>query len=72
MTMIQESEILTKPELAQYLKCDVNTIGNLVTTRQVPCFKLGKEYRFRFKEIAEWLSKKESMNVVRIIEESQD
>ena len=47
-------DVITKQELADLLKVEVKTIKWLVTSRQIPCFKAGKEVRFFRSQIEAW------------------
>lgn len=48
-------EILTKEQLADYLKVDLNTVKNLLYRKKLPKVKIGKEFRFLKDDIDNWL-----------------
>jgi len=48
-------EILDKQGLAEYLKVELRTINYLLYSKQLPCFKCGREYRFVRKEVDKWI-----------------
>jgi len=49
-----EEEVLTKDELAKYLKITVRMVDKL-RTEGMPSFKVGKLIRFKKDEVMEWL-----------------
>jgi excisionase family DNA binding protein len=55
-----EMNILTKKELAEMLKCEEGTIGNLVSSKQLPFFMVGREVRFLSDSIFKWLKERET------------
>ncbi|WP_018629562.1 helix-turn-helix domain-containing protein [Niabella aurantiaca] len=50
-----EPEIMTVKQLAQFTGIDENMIYANCAKGDIPYFKLGKQYRFKKKEIQEWL-----------------
>ncbi|KAF0134054.1 MAG: hypothetical protein FD145_908 [Candidatus Saganbacteria bacterium] len=48
-------EILTKQELAEFLRVELKTVNYLVYSKQIPRFKCGREYRFLRSEIMRWI-----------------
>ena len=53
-----EDEILTVDEVAAYLKLAKKTIYKLVSTNELPPFRIGKFLRFKKAEVVEWLNNK--------------
>ena len=53
-----EDEILTVDEVAAYLKLAKKTIYKLVSTKELPAFRIGKFLRFKKAEVVEWLNNK--------------
>lgn len=49
--------MLTKKELAEFLKVHVNTIDNFVR-QGMPHYRFGKSVRFDQTEVLEWFKKK--------------
>ena len=49
-----EGEILTLKEVSEYLKTHPDTIYKLARSGNIPCFKVGKSWRFRKDLIDEW------------------
>ncbi len=48
----ENSKWLTAKEAAQYLKlASVEVLRNMVCQRRVPCYKLGKNLRFKISEL---------------------
>ena len=48
-------EILTVPEVAEYLRCHESSIYRLVKNRQLPAFRVGSEIRFNRSQIDQWM-----------------
>lgn len=46
--------VLTKKQLASYLKCSTKTIDRR-TKEGMPSFMLGAQRRYRLKDVMEWL-----------------
>lgn len=46
-------------ELATYLRIPKSTIYHLAETKEIPAFKVGKQWRFRKDAIDEWITKEE-------------
>ena len=51
-------EILTVPQLAEYLQCDKSTIYRLIKGGKIPAFKVGSNWRFKRDMIQEWLEQR--------------
>ncbi|HWY08231.1 MAG TPA: helix-turn-helix domain-containing protein [Candidatus Acidoferrales bacterium] len=61
MTTINDTELLTPEELAAQLKVPVSWIYEHVRARacqRLPGFKLGKYWRFRERDVIEWLQQR--------------
>jgi len=48
---------LTVPELAKYLKVSKVTVYRWLESKTVPCYRLGKLWRFKRDEIDKWVIK---------------
>jgi excisionase family DNA binding protein len=48
-------EIMTIPEVAEYLLCHPTTIYRLLAEHQIPGFQLGSDWRFQRSAIAQWI-----------------
>jgi len=53
-------EILTIPEVARYLKISKSKIYLLVTTKQIPYIRIGKNVRVRRADLERWLDSQKS------------
>ena len=53
---INESEILTIKEVAEFLKVTERTIYRLAAAKQIPAFKVGGTWRFRVTDINDWIA----------------
>lgn len=54
---MSDDEIITVKELAEYLKIAEKTAYRFVAEGKIPGFKVGSAWRFRKKEIDEWIKK---------------
>jgi excisionase family DNA binding protein len=50
-------DILTKQDLAHYLKVSIQTVTYLLYSKQLPKIKVGREYRFLKSDIDQWVQK---------------
>ena len=50
-----ETDILTIPEVADYLRITEKTAYRLASERKLPAFKVGGSWRFRKSEIDAWI-----------------
>lgn len=50
----ESTEVMTIPELAEFLKCHPSTIYRMLRRKQVPSFRVGSDHRFLRKEIQRW------------------
>jgi excisionase family DNA binding protein len=50
-----EKRLLTIAEVAKYLNVDKFTVYRLVTTKKLPAFKVGAQWRFKKEMIDSWL-----------------
>ena len=54
-----KNDIMTMKELADYLKIAEKTAYRFALEKKIPGFKVGTAWRFRKKEIDEWIKEKE-------------
>jgi excisionase family DNA binding protein len=50
-----KSEIMTAEETCRYLKITPRTLYRYLRDRQIPAFKLGKEWRFVRSDLEQWI-----------------
>lgn len=50
-------EWMTLEEVCEYTRLSKETIYRKVKKKQIPCVKLGRLYRFNYKDIQSWMSK---------------
>ena len=55
-------EIMTVSALARYLRCNRHTLYGLLKKKQIPAFKLGKDWRFFRSAIDEWIATQQDTN----------
>ncbi|MFC1908748.1 helix-turn-helix domain-containing protein [Chloroflexota bacterium] len=53
-----ENGLLTTSEVAKWLKMDKTTVQRMSRSGELPCGKIGKQYRFRQADLEEWLNKR--------------
>ena len=56
------AEILTLKELSGYLKSSKSTIYRLAQQGEIPCSKVGRNWRFKKERIDKWLFQQERHN----------
>lgn len=52
-----EKQFYTLQELAEYLAVNEMTVRRLVNRKELPCYKVGRVYRFRVSDIEAWLGR---------------
>lgn len=57
-----DTEILTLPQVASYLKVTERTIYRLVAAKKIPAFKVGGTWRFSTADIQKWISQQSASN----------
>ncbi len=50
-----KSELMTVAETCLYLKITTRTLYRYIQNRQIPAFKLGKEWRFVRSDLEQWI-----------------
>ena len=50
-------EILTLQEVSKYLRTSRDTIYRMARRKEIPCFKVGRNWRFKKSKVDEWLEK---------------
>lgn len=50
-----KSELMTATETCRYLKITPRTLYRYLQGRQIPAFKLGKEWRFVRSDLEQWI-----------------
>jgi excisionase family DNA binding protein len=50
-----KSELMTVTETCRYLKVTPRTLYRYLHSRQIPAFKLGKEWRFVRSDLEQWI-----------------
>ena len=53
-TKTERARILTLENVAQYLRVHPSTIYRLLKRRQLPAFKVGRDWRFNLESIDRW------------------
>ena len=53
--MTARPEVMTVPQLAEYLQCNKSTIYRLIKKGDIPAFKVGADWRFKRDVIEKWL-----------------
>jgi len=55
------SNILTVPEVAEYLRVNQRTVYRLAVDRKLPAFKVGTSWRFKRADIDGWIAAQSSI-----------
>ena len=50
------SEVLTVQEVANYLRIDIRTVYRLAKRGEIPCIKIGRQWRFNREDIKDLIS----------------
>ena len=51
------TEVLTVQEVANYLRIDIRTVYRLAKRGDIPCIKIGRQWRFNRDDIKELVSR---------------
>jgi excisionase family DNA binding protein len=51
-----QGEIMTLLQVADFLGCHKGTIYRLLERKQIPAFRMGRDYRFRRPDIDKWIA----------------
>ena len=62
-----ESEVMTLRAAADYLQCHYSTAFRLAQRGDIPCFKLGGQWRFLKSELDKWIAKGGSAPRYRLV-----
>jgi len=60
-------DMLTVEDLSKYLKVNIRTIYRMIDRNQIPCFKIGRQWRFSQEEINRWLDNKSVEPTARVL-----
>jgi len=55
---MEEKEIMTAKQLAEYLQMDEHTVNKLARSGQIPSLKIAGQWRFKKDVIDNWISEK--------------
>ncbi len=55
MSRTSKTELMTAIETCRYLKITQRTLYRYLRSRQIPAFKLGKEWRFVRSDLEQWI-----------------
>jgi excisionase family DNA binding protein len=54
LDMVDTQEVMTLSEVANYLRVHPSTIYRLLRDREIPAFKLGRDWRFSRDQVDQW------------------
>ena len=57
-------QILTVREVADYLKVNERTVYRMAAAGEIPAFKVGASWRFKFSELEDWMKQRHNQNGV--------
>ncbi len=66
------SDILTVGEAAQYLKLPISTVYRLAERREIPGYKVGRQWRFQRSVIDDWLRRRSEARATTIVVADDD
>lgn len=66
-----ESEIMTTPEVAQYLRLSEATIYTLAQSGDIPAVKVGRTWRFKRELIDEWFKEQATTRSTELEESTE-
>ena len=58
-----QENLLTTEQVARYLKIDKFTLYRLVMQKKIPAFKVGNQWRFKKRQIEDWLKQNSNLTV---------
>jgi excisionase family DNA binding protein len=53
--MIENDKWVNVNDIADYLSVSIDTIRSWIKQDKIPCYKLGKMYKFKLSEIDDWV-----------------
>ncbi|MDP3981057.1 MAG: helix-turn-helix domain-containing protein [Chlamydiota bacterium] len=56
---MKNNDVLTLNEASKYLRISVYALGDLAREKKIPCFKVGRMWRFRKSSLEKWMEKQE-------------
>ena len=58
---MKNGNILTLKEAGKYLRISPYALADLARDKRIPCFKIGRRWRFRKSTIDQWMEKQEKV-----------
>ena len=58
-----ENETMTIKEVAEYLKCSISSVRNLVKHKEINFYRIGVKLYFRKSAIDDWILQQETSNI---------
>jgi len=55
--VVMEERLLTVEQLAEYLQVSPKTLYRLIHRKEIPCYKVANQWRFKWDVIQEWMEK---------------
>ena len=55
--VVMEERLLTVEQLAEYLQVSAKTVYRLIHRKEIPCYKVANQWRFKWDVIQEWMEK---------------
>ena len=72
MSLEPTSDIFTVGEAAAYLKLPISTVYRLAERREIPCHKVGRQWRFQRTVIDDWLRRRSETRTTTILVADDD
>lgn len=52
-------DVMTLKDASKYLRISKDALGDLAREKKIPCFKVGRVWRFRRSSIEKWMERQE-------------
>jgi excisionase family DNA binding protein len=56
------SSLMTVTDVSEFLRIHRLTVYRLIKTRQIPCFRIGRDFRFNREQIDAWCKAQEQLS----------
>ena len=64
-------KILTVPEVCDYLHVSLATVYRLLRRKDIPAFRIGKNWRFNLEDLERWIQEESMLSELSLLEEKR-